>query len=248
MYLQEHKLNKKTALVTGAGKGIGKACAIALAEAGADLILVSRTKKDLLAVQKTIKKLKRKCTSFVCDISNYDETKKLFSQIKKLDILVNNAGTNIPEYFTKIKLHMVGRLQTNKVKYVIPLFDYIHSLDNLKLAEKISNEQIKKNKIIKLFIQVNISNEKQKNGVLIEELGNFYSKCTKDLGLNIIGLMCLPPNDNKSSIYFSKMYQLVKKLQLKEISMGMSSDYLEAINYQSTYLRIGSKIFGERNQ
>ena len=155
---------------------------------------------------------------------------------------------DIKNDFTKIKLHMVGRLQTNKVKYVIPLFDYIHSLDNLKLAEKISNEQIKTNKIIKLFIQVNISNEKQKNGVLIEELDNFYSKCTKDLGLNIIGLMCLPPNDNKSSIYFSKMYQLVKKLQLKEISMGMSSDYLEAINYQSTYLRIGSKIFGERNQ
>ena len=103
MYLQEHKLNKKTALVTGAGKGIGKACAIALAEAGADLILVSRTQKDLLAVQKTIKKLKRKCTSIICDVSDYDEVKKLFSQIKKLDILVNNAGTNIPEYFTKIK-------------------------------------------------------------------------------------------------------------------------------------------------
>jgi NAD(P)-dependent dehydrogenase (short-subunit alcohol dehydrogenase family) len=103
MYLQEHKLNNKTALVTGAGKGIGKACAIALAEAGAGLILVSRTQKDLLAVQKTIKKLKRKCTSFVCDISNYDETKKLFSQIKKLDILVNNAGTNIPEHFLKVK-------------------------------------------------------------------------------------------------------------------------------------------------
>ena len=103
MYLQEHKLNNKTALVTGAGKGIGKACAIALAEAGADLILVSRTQKDLLSVQKTINKLKRKSTSFVCDISNYDEVKKLFSQIKKLDILVNNAGTNIPEYFTKIK-------------------------------------------------------------------------------------------------------------------------------------------------
>ena len=103
MYLQKTEVKNKVALVTGAGKGIGKACAIALAEAGADLILVSRTQKDLLAVQKTIKKLKRKCTSFVCDISNYDETKKLFSQIKKLDILVNNAGTNIPEYFTKIK-------------------------------------------------------------------------------------------------------------------------------------------------
>lgn len=103
MYLQEHKLNKKTALVTGAGKGIGKACAIALAEAGADLILVSRTQKDLSSVQKKIKKLKRKCTSFVCDVSNYNETKKLFSQIKRLDILINNAGTNIPEHFLKVK-------------------------------------------------------------------------------------------------------------------------------------------------
>ena len=103
MYLQSLKLNNKTALVTGAGKGIGKACAIALAEAGADLILVSRTQKDLSSVQKTIKKLKRKCISFVCDVSNYDETKKLFSQIQKLDILVNNAGTNIPEHFLKVK-------------------------------------------------------------------------------------------------------------------------------------------------
>ncbi len=103
MYLQEHQLNNKTALVTGAGKGIGKACAIALAEAGADLILVSRTQKDLSSVQKTIKKLKRKSTSFVCDVSNDYETKKLFSQIKRLDILVNNAGTNIPEHFLKVK-------------------------------------------------------------------------------------------------------------------------------------------------
>ena len=103
MYLQSLQLNNKTALVTGAGKGIGKACAIALAEAGADLILVSRTQKDLSGVQKKIKQLKRKCTSIICNVSNYDEVKKLFSQINKLDVLVNNAGTNIPEYFTKIK-------------------------------------------------------------------------------------------------------------------------------------------------
>ena len=103
MYLQEHKLNNKTALVTGAGKGIGKACAIALAEAGADLILVSRTQKDISTVQKTNRKIKRKCTSDICDVSDYDEVKKLFSQIKKLDVLVNNAGTNIPENFVKIK-------------------------------------------------------------------------------------------------------------------------------------------------
>ena len=154
---------------------------------------------------------------------------------------------NIKNDFKNIKLHMIGKLQTNKVKYVIPLFDYIHSLDNLKLAEKISKEQSKKNKILKLFIQINIGNEKQKNGVLIEELENFYNKCTKDLGLNIIGLMCLPPNDNKSLIYFSKMQKLAKELKLNQISMGMSDDYLGALEFNATYLRIGSKIFGERN-
>ena len=103
MFLNSQNLNNKSALVTGAGKGIGKACAIALAEAGADLIIVSRTQKDLLSVQKSIKKLKRKCTSVICDVSDYDEVKRLFSQIKKLDVLVNNAGTNIPENFVKIK-------------------------------------------------------------------------------------------------------------------------------------------------
>ena len=154
--------------------------------------------------------------------------------------------TDIKNDFKNIKLHMIGKLQTNKVKYVIPLFDYIHSVDSLKLAEKISQQQIKNNKIMKLFIQINIGNENQKSGILIDQLDNFYNKCTNDLGLNIIGLMCLPPNDDKSSAYFSKMQQLVKKLHLKDISMGMSNDYLEAINYESTYLRIGSKIFGER--
>tara|TARA_B100000700_G_scaffold203688_1_gene223968 strand:+ start:552 stop:1217 length:666 start_codon:yes stop_codon:yes gene_type:complete len=155
--------------------------------------------------------------------------------------------TNIKNDFENIHLHMIGKLQTNKVKYVIPLFDYIHSLDNLKLAKKISEEQKKKNKLMKLFIQVNIGDEKQKSGVLIEDLDDFYNECTKDLGLNIIGLMCLPPNDNMSSTYFSKIYKLADRFKLKEISMGMSNDYLEAIKFKATYLRIGSKIFGERS-
>ena len=155
--------------------------------------------------------------------------------------------SSIKSDFKDIKLHMIGKLQTNKVKYVVPLFDYIHSVDSLKLAEKISQQQVKNNKIMKLFIQINIANENQKSGILIDQLDDFYNKCSNDLGLNIIGLMCLPPNDNKSQVYFSKMKELVRKLQLKDISMGMSNDYLEAINYQSTYLRIGSKIFGERN-
>ena len=155
--------------------------------------------------------------------------------------------SNVKNEIKNIKLHMVGKLQTNKVKYVIPLFDYIHSLDNLKLAEKISKEQIKKNKIINLFIQINIGNEKQKSGILIEELDSFYKKCTEDLGLKIIGLMCLPPQEKKSSNYFYTMQKLAEKLNLKEISMGMSSDYLDAANFQTTYLRIGTKIFGNRN-
>ena len=155
--------------------------------------------------------------------------------------------TSIKSDFKNIKLHMIGKLQTNKVKYVVPLFDYIHSVDNLKLAEKISKEQNKKNKMIKLFIQINIGDEKQKGGIMLEDLDNFYINCTKNLGLNIIGLMCLPPNDNKSSTYFSKMQELAKKLKLSETSMGMSRDYLKAIDYKTTYLRIGSKIFGERN-
>ena len=154
--------------------------------------------------------------------------------------------TDIKKDFHHIKLHMIGKLQTNKVKFVIPLFDYIHSLDNLKLAEKISKEELKHNKKMKLFIQINIGNEQQKNGISIDELENFYLKCTKNFNLNIIGLMCLPPNDEKTSIYFSNMQKLINKMGLKETSMGMSHDYIEAVNCKSTFLRIGSKIFGER--
>tara|TARA_B100001173_G_C15953819_1_gene532546 strand:+ start:437 stop:1102 length:666 start_codon:yes stop_codon:yes gene_type:complete len=155
--------------------------------------------------------------------------------------------TTIKNDFGHIQLHMLGKLQTNKVKYVVPLFDYIHSLDSIKLAEKISSEEKKNNKKMKLFIQINIGNEIQKNGIAIEDLDNFYKKCTEDLDLNVIGLMCLPPNDEKSSTYFSKIQDLLKKIKLKESSMGMSGDYLQAIKYESSYLRIGSKIFGERD-
>ena len=154
--------------------------------------------------------------------------------------------TNIKNDFKNIRLHLVGKLQTNKVKYAITLFDYIHSLDNRKLAEKIANEQEKKNTKPKIFIQVNIGNEIQKNGIEIENLENFYTTCTNELNLDIIGLMCLPPNDRAPSVYFSKMQELLNKIQVKDLSMGMSSDYLEAIKFKSTFLRIGSKIFGSR--
>ncbi len=153
---------------------------------------------------------------------------------------------NIKQDFTNIKLHMIGKIQTNKVKHVIPLFDYIHSLDNIRLAEKISNEEAKINKKLKIFIQVNIGNEDQKNGIEIENLQNFYSLCKEDLGLNIIGLMCLPPKNNISSKYFLEMNKLLNKINEKELSMGMSNDYIDAATNGATFLRIGSKIFGER--
>ena len=154
--------------------------------------------------------------------------------------------TDIKNDFSHIKLHMIGKLQSNKVKYVIPLFDYVHSLDNLKLAEKIAQEQSKRNKRLKIFIQVNIGNEDQKNGVNIESLNNFYRKCVDELDLDIIGLMCLPPNNENVSKYFIEMKSLSEQLQLNELSMGMSQDYLTAAENGSTFLRIGSKIFGIR--
>ena len=144
-----------------------------------------------------------------------------------------------------IKLHLIGKLQTNKVKFVLPLFDYIHSLDSIKLAEKISIEQKKKEFKPKIFIQVNIGNENQKNGVSINELESFYKECKKNYNLDIIGLMCIPPIGNTSK-FFSKMLELNNLLNLSDLSMGMSSDYLEALNFKATFVRIGSLIFGER--
>ena len=154
--------------------------------------------------------------------------------------------SSIKTQFTNIQLHMVGKLQTNKVKFLLPLFDYLHSLDNLKLAKKIAEQEKKNNKKIKIFIQVNIENENQKNGVSLDYLEEFYSICVKELKLNIIGLMCLPPNDQNTNYYFLKMQNLNKKLGLAELSLGMSNDYLNATQYCSTFVRIGSKIFGNR--
>ena len=150
--------------------------------------------------------------------------------------------------YKHIKLHLIGKLQTNKVKYVLPLFDYIHSLDSLKLAEKISVEQEKKKFKPQIFVQVNIGKEEQKNGVLIEDLEEFLNSCKQNYDLNIIGLMCLPPNDGNSYQYFSEMKKLNEKNGLKELSMGMSEDYIAAIENGSTFIRVGSKIFGERTK
>jgi len=154
--------------------------------------------------------------------------------------------TDLKNKNKNIKLHMVGKLQTNKVKFVLPLFDFIHSLDNLKLAKKIAEEQKKYLNKPKIFIQINIGNEMQKSGLDKNKLLDFYNECV-NLGLNIIGTMCLPPIDKDPDIFFSEMKKINTNLKLKELSMGMSEDYLKAIEYSSTYLRIGSKIFGERN-
>ena len=142
---------------------------------------------------------------------------------------------------------MIGKLQTNKVKYAVSLFDYIHSLDSIKLAEKISIEQKKINRNLKIFIQVNLGNEEQKSGINKENLENFYEKCTKEFQLNIIGLMCLPPQDALVRPYFSDMKKLNEFIGLKDLSIGMSSDYLDAIDCGATFVRIGSKIFGNRS-
>ena len=154
--------------------------------------------------------------------------------------------SEIKDQNKNLKLHFVGKLQTNKVKFILPLFDYIHSLDNLKLAEKIARQQEKVNFKPKIFIQINIGNEKQKSGISVNELDEFKSICLNDLKLDIIGLMCLPPNDEKTEEYFIKMKQLNLKYKLEQLSMGMSNDYKLAIKNGSTFLRIGSKIFGDR--
>jgi pyridoxal phosphate enzyme (YggS family) len=153
---------------------------------------------------------------------------------------------NLRETNSNIKLHMIGKLQTNKVKLAVKLFDYIHSVDSQKLAKKIADEQEKINKKVKIFIQVNIGNEDQKSGINKVELGKLVDYC-KQINLSIEGLMCIPPNDLDTSSYFSEMHLLNKNFNLSELSMGMSSDYLKASENLATYLRIGSKIFGQRS-
>ena len=144
-----------------------------------------------------------------------------------------------------LQLHMIGKLQSNKAKKAVEIFDYIHSLDNLKLANKLAKEIHEKNKKIKLFIQINLGDEKQKSGIEPSQLESFYQNCLS-LKLNIIGTMCIPPADQDTKSYFKNLYQLNQKLNLHEISMGMTNDYLDALEYQSTFLRIGTGIFGKR--
>jgi PLP dependent protein len=156
-----------------------------------------------------------------------------------------NKWNDIKLKNNSIKLHLIGGLQTNKVKFALRIFDYIHSLDSEKLATKISLEQIKQERKPKIFIQVNIGNEDQKSGINKNNLVDFYNFCKK-LDLDIIGTMCIPPNDGNTEKYFSEMSKINQELNFKELSMGMSGDYLEAIKNNATYVRVGSKIFGSR--
>ena len=154
--------------------------------------------------------------------------------------------TEIKKINSKIKLHMIGKLQTNKVKFAVKIFDYIHSVDSEKLARKIADEQNKINKRIKIFLQVNIGDENQKSGINKNDVGKLVSVC-KEIGLNIIGLMCIPPANLDPENYFAEMNKLNKELGFAELSMGMSSDYLIAAKHLSTYIRVGSSIFGQRS-
>ena len=146
----------------------------------------------------------------------------------------------------EIQLHMIGKLQTNKVKFAVKLFDYIHSVDSEKLAKKIANEQNKINKNIKIFLQVNIGNENQKSGINKNELKQLVAYCKK-INLDLIGLMCIPPANIDPEVYFEEMKNLNKVLGFSELSMGMSSDFLVAAKHQSTFIRVGSRIFGQRS-
>jgi len=211
------------------------------------------TVKNLLNIENNIKKL---------NISNHPKivaVSKTFKIDKILPLLEHghtDFGENkvqealekwtvIKKNNPRVKLHMIGKLQTNKVKFAVQIFDFIHSVDSEKLAKKIAEEQHKINKRIKVFLQVNIGDESQKSGINKNEINKYVSYC-KEIGLDLIGLMCIPPLDTDTEIYFKEMKKLNDEQGLKELSMGMSSDFITALKYSATYVRVGSSIFGQR--
>ena len=204
-----------------------------------DLIKDKSKKDELPTIIAVSKKFK---ISEILPLLNYGHED--FGENKVQEAL--EKWIDIKNDFKTIKLHMIGKLQTNKVKSAVKLFDFIHSVDNLKLAEKIANEQAKIGKNIKIFIQINIGKEDQKSGIDIENLNSFYTKCKSEFNLNVVGLMCLPPLNLNSDNYFIRMKKLANNLNLKELSMGMSNDFETALDCGSTYIRVGSKIFGKR--
>jgi pyridoxal phosphate enzyme (YggS family) len=199
--------------------------------------LVNYSKAKIIAVSKTFNQ------EHIVPLLEFGQ--KDFGENKIQEAL--KKWPSLKEKYPDINLHMIGKLQTNKVKFLFPHFDYIHSLDNLKLAEKISKEEFKNKKKFKIFIQVNLGDENQKNGISIKELPDLYKQAVERFELNIIGLMCLPPQNESASSYFSELKKLNMKFNLKELSMGMSQDYFYAAENGATYLRIGSGIFGNRS-
>ena len=193
------------------------------------------TKPKIIAVSKTFK------MDVISPLVNYGHIN--YGENKVQETI--DKWTEIKKENPKLKLHMIGKLQTNKVKNAVKIFDYIHSVDSKKLAKKIVDEQTKINKKIKVFLQINIGAENQKSGINKNEVKNLFTYC-KEINLDVIGLMCIPPINVDPEIYYKEMYQLNMTLGLEDLSMGMSSDFFKAIKYQSTYVRIGTSIFGER--
>ena len=214
---------------------------------------VQKYKGILSAIDRKIEEQKIKSIPKVIAVSKTFKLEKILPLIEygHLDYGENKVQEAIDKWSElkqkkqNIKLHLIGKLQTNKVKHAIKIFDYIHSLDSIKLAKKIAEEQKKQKKNLKLFIQVNIGNEEQKAGVNVNQINDLIDY-SKQLNLNIVGLMCIPPVNEEAEKYFKEIKILNKKLNFSEISMGMSSDYLKAVENHSTYLRIGSSIFGQR--
>jgi pyridoxal phosphate enzyme (YggS family) len=193
------------------------------------------TKPKIIAVSKTFK------MDVISPLVNYGHIN--YGENKVQETI--DKWTEIKKQNPKLKLHMIGKLQTNKVKNAVKIFDYIHSVDSKKLAKKIVDEQTKINKKIKVFLQINIGAENQKSGINKNEVKYLFTYC-KEINLDVIGLMCIPPINVDPEIYYKEMYQLNMTLGLEDLSMGMSSDFFKAIKYQSTYVRIGTSIFGER--
>ena len=211
--------------------------------------------KDIIStINKRIEELKIELNPKVIAVSKTFKLEKILPLVDygHLDYGENKVQEAIDKWSEiklkkkNIKLHLIGKLQTNKVKHALKIFDYIHSLDSMKLAKKIADEQNKQNKSLKLFIQVNIGDEEQKSGIKVDQIKDLII-FSKKLNLNIIGLMCIPPVNEDSDKYFNEIKILSKKFNLREISMGMSSDFIKAVENSSTYLRIGSSIFGERS-
>ena len=193
---------------------------------------------NIVAVSKTFP------LSHIMPLINYGHDHYGENKVQEADI----KWRDIKKERKNLKLHLIGKLQSNKARKAVEIFDYIHSLDSQKLADILSKNQNEINKSINYFIQVNLGNESQKSGIPYNEVDGFYSYCTKEKKMNVLGLMIIPPNDNNADKYFKSISELNSSLALKELSMGMSSDYMKAVEYKTTYLRIGSLIFGDRTQ